>query len=188
MVVPASGVIPGRDNSSALPFLQSLEAIDKIDEEGLLDQGIRIARVAILMGRGLDKTDRRKIVSRDSVSEVCDVVLMVRLIAHVADQCDGGWGEVLRIRSGRVILKGLGDAECSRCVSRRSAEDETKCNLGSPPGTSPSYSCGSSIQTPKQPVRLENFFAGACSRDRRPERVSTMRLSRTLSSRSLWPL
>ena len=107
MVVPASRVIPGQYDGSVLPFLQSFETIDKIDQEGLQDQGIRIAGVAILIGGGLDKADRGKILRRDSVPEVCDIVLMVRLIAHVADQGDAGRGEVLLIRSGRVILKGL---------------------------------------------------------------------------------
>lgn len=58
MVVPATRIIPSDHDGSFRPrgeLLQAVDEVDEVDDELLLQQWIRVSRIAVLVGQSLDK-------------------------------------------------------------------------------------------------------------------------------------
>ena len=129
MVVPAIGVVVGENHGRVLPVRLLLQKVDDLNDERLLVERIGVARVAILIGRRLQETDRRKVARLHRIEEVVGVVLMVGRIAVVPDHLDRGRPHMLQVRRLLVILEGLVMWDCSR--GRQPSQSSNACCAGS---------------------------------------------------------
>ena len=73
-----------------------MQAIDRIDQEGLLVQGVGVAGVSVLVGRSFKIAHSRHIASIDSGPEARKIILVVSLVA-LADILDRSWWQVMRV-------------------------------------------------------------------------------------------
>ena len=80
VIVPAVGVIVGDDDDGAGPERGLFDGVDCVDDEGLLVEGIGVARVTVLVSRGLEKANGRHVAGGESIGEVVYIVLVLGLI------------------------------------------------------------------------------------------------------------
>ncbi len=106
VVVPAVGVVVGEDDGHVLPLRQLLQAVEGLDQEALLAEGIGITGVAVLIRRRLEVADLRQVPGLRGQPEVAQVVLMIGLVV-MPDHRHGGRRQVVRVGRGLVILEGL---------------------------------------------------------------------------------
>ena len=104
VVVPAVGVVIGDDDRGGLPVPGLLDLVDRVDDEVLLVDRIRVARVGVLVRSRLEVADGRHVAVLQRLVEVGQVVLVVGLIG-APDPGFRGRRQVLRVRGGLVVLE-----------------------------------------------------------------------------------
>ena len=81
MVIPTVGIVVSEDDRGAVPEGRLFERVHDVHHKRLLVQGIRVAGMRILIGRGFQEAYRCQIPRLQRIEEVVDVVLMVCRIA-----------------------------------------------------------------------------------------------------------
>jgi hypothetical protein len=76
VVIPAVGVVIRNHDRSAAPSGKRFKKVDGVDDESLFVQWVRISRVSILVGGGLQKAYSGQI-SCGAIEEVLSIILMV---------------------------------------------------------------------------------------------------------------
>ena len=108
MIVPAVGVVIGDHNGRIVPVFRLLQLVDCVDDEGLFVDRVRIARMAVLIGRCLQEGDGRQVAVLQRRLVIGQVILMVSAaILRRADGIDRGRALVVEIGRRLVILEGL---------------------------------------------------------------------------------
>jgi hypothetical protein len=80
MVVPAIGVVIKDDNRRALPERRPLDCVDRIHQECLFVDRIRVAGMAILVRSGFQVADSWEIAGGKGREKIAEIVLVIRLI------------------------------------------------------------------------------------------------------------
>ncbi len=104
VIVPAVRVVPADDHRGAVPFLGLHQRIDQGHDPGLLRQRIRVAGMAVLVGRHLHEGDFRQHARVDRRVEIVEVVLVVGLVG-LPDLVHRAVGQVVRISRRRIVLE-----------------------------------------------------------------------------------
>ena len=89
MIVPAIGVVVRDDHRHVFPLRQTLQTVERLDEELLLRERIGVRGVSILIARRLEEADGRQIAAVRRRPEVGQIVLVTGLTAvYMARQPD----------------------------------------------------------------------------------------------------
>src|SRR5262249_37495705 len=104
VIVPAVRIIVHDDDGRAAPIVGLLDCVDGCYDELLLIERVRVAGVAVLVGRGFQEANRWQIAVLEGGEEIGDVVLVV---GHTVepDFGDRRWGRVAWVRRGGVVVE-----------------------------------------------------------------------------------
>jgi len=78
--------------------------IDRVDQELLLQERVRIPSMTVLESGRLHEADGGEVMGIGSIPKIRQIVLMVRLIGP-SNFVDRGWGQVVWVRRRRVVLE-----------------------------------------------------------------------------------
>ena len=104
MVIPAVRIVIQDDDGGVAPLGRAHDRIDRVDDEGLLIERIRIAGVPVLIGGRLDDADRRQVTGLQRGEKQRQVVLMIRLVG-LADVGGRARRQMLWILCTRPVLE-----------------------------------------------------------------------------------
>ena len=104
VIVPTVGIVPRDDDRGFIPFRQRLQKIHRVDDERLLIQGRRIARVTVLRAVGLQVAYRRQISRQGRLLEID-----LGRTGDWPDRCGRfrktGWRGVMNVGGAGVIFE-----------------------------------------------------------------------------------
>ena len=101
MIIPAVRIVISHDDRRAAPERRCHNRVHDVHNKGLLIERIRVTGMSILIRRGLQIANVRKIACAQSVKEIVRVVLM---ICRIGPRCPRSRGFVGRVWAGLIVL------------------------------------------------------------------------------------
>src|SRR5207248_135357 len=107
MVVPTVGVVVCNDYRGVTPFWLRLKKVDDVNQELLLIERVRVARVSVAVSRSFQERHSGEVSRFHRGIEIPNVVLMICGVSLMSDHRDRCRPRMVQVGRRRIVLEWL---------------------------------------------------------------------------------